>query len=165
MIGQMAAQAARRCGARVFAADRDERRVELGRHSADEVFQGTADEFADHLLGLFPSGVDVVADTGSKVAVWDTCERMIRREGRINLQGYYPGAFQIDSYRAHVRRVSAFFPSGYDDPATIAANLGPDGFTIKPLITHRFTPDEISAAYDLVIQSPRDIVGGIIDWR
>lgn len=165
MIGQMAAQAARRRGARVFAADRDPRRVELGRHSADAVFQGTADEFADHLLGQFPDGVDVVADTGSKVAVWDTCERLVRREGRINLQGYYPGAFQIDSYRAHIRRLSAFFPAGYDDPNEIAAALGPAGMTIKPLITHRFTPDEIGAAYDLVIQSPREIVGGVIDWR
>jgi hypothetical protein len=90
---------------------------------------------------------------------------MIRREGRINLQGYYPGAFQIDSYRAHVRRVSAFFPSGYDDPNGIAANLGPNGFTIKPLITHRFSADEIKAVYDLVIRSPREIVGGVIDWR
>lgn len=165
MIGQMAAQAARRRGARVFAADRDERRVELGRHSADEVMQGTAEEFADQMLARFPGGVDVVADTGSKATVWDTCERMVRREGRINLQGYYPGAFHIDSYRAHVRRVSAFFPSGYDDPNDIAAALGPGGFTIKPLITHRFSPDQIEVAYDLVIRSPREIVGGIIDWR
>jgi bacteriochlorophyllide a dehydrogenase len=163
MIGQMAAQAAKLRGAHVIASDRDERRVELGRHSAQEVFHGTADEFADRILAEYPNGVDVVADTGAKVEIWETCQRMARREGRINLQGYYPGTFQIDSYNAHVRRMQAFFPSGYDDPNGIAAAL--PGFQITPLITHRFPIERATEAYDLVIHSPREIVGGVIDWR
>lgn len=163
MIGQMAAQAAKLRGAHVIASDRDAERVERGRHSAHEVYQGTADEFADHILSMYPSGVDVVADTGAKVEIWDTCQRMARREGRINLQGYYPGAFVIDSYNAHVRRMQAFFPSGYDDPSGIAKAL--PGFEIAPLITHRFPIERAVEAYDLVIHSPREIVGGAIDWR
>ncbi|HEY7030722.1 MAG TPA: zinc-binding dehydrogenase [Thermomicrobiales bacterium] len=163
MIGQMAAQAARLRGARVIASDRDARRVEIGRHSADEVFQGTAEEFADHVLATHPAGVDVVADTGAKVEVWETCQRLARREGRVNLQGYYPGSFRIDSYNAHVRRMQIFCPSGYDDPNEIAAAI--PRFSIQPLITHRFTAGEAESAYDLVIRAPKEIVGGIIDWR
>jgi 2-desacetyl-2-hydroxyethyl bacteriochlorophyllide A dehydrogenase len=165
MIGQMAAQAARRRGARVYAADRDARRVELGRHSADAVFQGDAEAFADHLLAEYPDGVDVVVDTGARVEVWETCQRLARREGRVNLQGYYPGAFRIPSHAAHVRRMTIFCPSGYDDPADIARAIGEGAFAIKPLITHRFPAAEAEAAYDLVIRSPREIVGGVIDWR
>ena len=163
MIGQMAAQAARLRGARVLASDRDAKRVELGKNSADEVFQGTAEEFAEFTLAKYPNGVDVVADSGAKVDVWDTCQRMARREGRINLQGYYPGVFQIDSYNAHVRRMQAFFPSGYDDPNGIAAEL--PKFDMQPLITHRFPVSEAENAYDLVIRSPKEIVGAVIDWR
>lgn len=163
MIGQMAAQAARLRGARVIASDRDARRVDIGRNSADEVFQGTVDEFADHVLAKYPAGVDVVADTGSSVDVWETCQRMARREGRVNLQGYYPDSFRIDSYNAHVRRMQIFCPSGYDDPNEIAAAI--PRFAIQPLITHRFAAGEVDAAYDLVIRSPKEIVGGIIDWR
>lgn len=163
MIGQMAAQAARIRGAHVIASDRDAQRVALGRNSADEVFQGSADEFADHVLAAHPSGVDVVADAGAKVEVWETCQRLARREGRVNMQGYYPGAFVIDSYNAHVRRMQVFFPSGYDDPSGIAAAL--PQFAITPLITHRFSIDEAAQAYDLVIRSPKEIVGAVIDWR
>jgi 2-desacetyl-2-hydroxyethyl bacteriochlorophyllide A dehydrogenase len=167
MIGQMAAQAARLRGARVLASDRCRHRVELaGAHSADDVFEGDPEAFATHVLAAHPHGVDVVADTGSKVAIWDTCLRMVRREGRINLQGYYPGAFTIDSYNAHVHRATAICPSGYDDPNEIARHLsGKHRFAIKPLITHRFPAAEAAAAYDVVIRAPQDIVGGIIDWR
>jgi 3-hydroxyethyl bacteriochlorophyllide a dehydrogenase len=164
MIGQMAAQAARARGARVIASDVDPRRVGLGRSSADDVFTGTPDDFARYVLKRYPDGVETVVDTGSKVAVWDTCMRMAKREGKINLQGYYPGSFAIDSYDAHVRRVTAFFPSGYDDPAGISQALGDGVFDIAPLITHRFAASEAEAAYRLVIERPWEIVGGVIDW-
>ncbi len=164
LIGQMAAQAARRRGATVVAADPNDQRVRLGAASADDVFRGTPAEFADYLLAAYPDGVDVVVDTGSKVAIWDTCMRMVRREGTINLQGYYPGSFVIDSYAAHVHRVTAVCPSGYDAPETIAAALGSGDFAVKPLITHRFPASAAAAAYELVIRRPWEIVGGVIDW-
>jgi len=164
MIGQMAAQAARRLGATVIASDTSELRVRLGEASADHLFHGTAEEFADHVQGRYPDGVDVVADTGRKVSVWDTCMRMVRREGTINLQGYYLGAFTIDSYAAHVHRVTAVCPSGYDDPVTIAEALGSGDFRIAPLITHRFPASDTRLAYHTVMHAPWEMVGGIIDW-
>ncbi len=168
MIGQMAAQAARQRGARVIASDRSERRVWLAEAagSADSFFTGDAEAFAAHILADHPGGVDVVTDAGGRTSVWDACVRMMRREGRINLQGYYPGSFAIDSYDAHVSRVTAVFPSGYDDPHVIAAHLaGPEKFRISPLITHRFPANEAVAAYDIVKEAPQEIVGGILDWR
>jgi 2-desacetyl-2-hydroxyethyl bacteriochlorophyllide A dehydrogenase len=164
MIGQMAAQAARRRGATVIASDSDERRVRLGAVSAHDVIAAPPAEFADELLGRYPDGVDIVADTGSKVAIWDTCMRMVKREGTINLQGYYPGSFVIDSYAAHVHRVTVVCPSGYDAPDTIAAALGTGDFSVAPLITHRFAAKEAVAAYDVVMRAPWEIVGGVIDW-
>lgn len=164
MIGQMAAQAARRRGATVIASDSDEQRTRLGAASAQDVFLGTPSEFADYLLTDHPDGVDIVVDTGSKVAIWDTCMRMVRREGTINLQGYYPGSFVIDSYAAHVHRVTAVCPSGYDAPETIADALGSGDFAVKPLITHRFQAGDAVDAYEVVIRTPWEIVGGVIDW-
>jgi 2-desacetyl-2-hydroxyethyl bacteriochlorophyllide A dehydrogenase len=164
MIGQMAAQAARRCGATVIASDSNEQRVRLGASSADTTFLGEPDEFANYLLTAYPDGVDIVIDTGSKVIIWDTCMRMVKREGTINLQGYYPGSFLIDSYAAHVHRVTAVCPSGYDEPETIGAALGTGEFAVKPLITHRFRAGDAGAAYEVVMSTPWEMVGGVIDW-
>lgn len=36
---------------------------------------------------------------------------------------------------------------------------------IRPLITHRFTPDQIPEAYDLVWQRDSSLVGGLICWK
>ncbi len=166
MIGQMAAQAARIRGAQVLATDRSDHRAAIAAaHSADRVHPGNSEDFATAVLSDFPDGVDVVVDTGSRVDAWSTCMRLVRREGRINLQGYYPGAFEIDSHAAHVNRVTAVFPSGYDDPATVADLLGQQRFKIQPLITHRFLASEVRSAFDLVIRSPQKIIGGVIDWR
>jgi 2-desacetyl-2-hydroxyethyl bacteriochlorophyllide A dehydrogenase len=166
MIGQMAAQAAKLRGAHVIAADKAAHRVKLAAPHVDTVFEGDPDAFAEEVRTRFPDGVDVVAETGSKVAVWEACMKMVRREGRINLQGYYPGAFTIDSYNAHVHRVTMVCPSGYDDPNGIAQYLaGSKKFAISPLITHRFPASEAVAAYNVVIKSPWEIVGGVLDWR
>lgn len=166
MIGQMAAQAARARGALVYGYDRSKHRVELARQfSAHAAHSGDIEEFVHRVLSKHPDGVDVVVDTGSKVDLWSICMQLVRREGRINLQGYYPGAFEIDSHSAHVRRVTAVFPSGYDEPSGIAEVLGQEALRIKPLITHRFSASDMGSAFDLVIGSPQEIVGGVIDWR
>lgn len=165
MIGQMAAQAARVRGARVLATDRTRRRVELAeRYSTDRAHCGDLDAFAALVRAERPDGVDVVVDTSSKVTIWDYCQRLVRREGRINLQGYYPGAFVIDSHSAHVHRVTAVFPAGYDHPSDIARVLGERQLAIKPLITHRFSSADAKAAFDLVMRAPQEIVGAVIDW-
>jgi NADPH:quinone reductase len=36
---------------------------------------------------------------------------------------------------------------------------------VRPLITHRFTPDEAPAGYDLVVRQDRRLVGGVIRWK
>lgn len=165
MIGQMAAQAARRRGAQVMAYDRTPRRVTLAaEHSADVAMGGDLESFVDAVHRSWNEGADVVVDTSSRVAIWDTCLRLVRREGRINLQGYYPGAFSIDSHRAHVHRATAVFPAGYDDPNGIARVLGERSLAIKPLITHRFPAAEALAGFDLVMRAPQEIVGAVIDW-
>lgn len=165
MIGQMAAQAARLCGARVMAYDRTLRRVTLAaEHSADVAISGDLEGFVDDVRRSWNEGADMVVDTSSRVAIWDTCLRLVRREGRVNLQGYYPGAFSIDSHRAHVHRVTAVFPAGYDDPKEIAQVLSERRLTIEPLITHRFPAAEAVAAFDLVMRAPQEIVGAVIDW-
>ena len=36
---------------------------------------------------------------------------------------------------------------------------------MRPLITHRFSPDMIPEAYDMVWQQDRDMIGGLICWK
>lgn len=39
------------------------------------------------------------------------------------------------------------------------------GLDLAPLITHRFRPEEVPAAYDLVLRQDPSLVGGVISWE
>jgi threonine dehydrogenase-like Zn-dependent dehydrogenase len=53
-----------------------------------------------------------------------------------------------------------------DEDIRVILNLIKYGeLNIKPLITHRFTPDQIPEAYDLVWNKDPDMLGGLICWK
>ena len=53
-----------------------------------------------------------------------------------------------------------------DDDVRVFLNLLRYGaLDLKPLITHRFTPEQAPAAYDMVLREDRSLVGGVIRWR
>lgn len=57
-------------------------------------------------------------------------------------------------------------PWSSDDDVRVVLNAIKYGtLDLRPLITHRFTPDEISSAYDMVVRQERSLIGGVICWR
>lgn len=165
MIGQMSAQAARRAGARVIATDLiPERRALAADHSADRVVG--VDELDDVVRAEAPAGADVVIDTTGVSSMFDRCLELVRREGRIAMQGYYPDPIAVDFHPTHMKRPLVAFPCGWDDEFNdeLAADLASRRLVIGPLITHRIPFGDALAAYDLVLRHPERSLGMVLDW-
>jgi bacteriochlorophyllide a dehydrogenase len=167
MIGQMSAQAARRVGARVVATDRIPLRVELAaKHSADRVVDANSERLEDVVREEAPSGADVVIDTTGDSRMFDRCLGLIRGEGRITMQGYYPDPISIDFHPTHMRRPTVTFPCGWDDEfnGELAEDMATGRIAIEPLITHRIPFRDAAEAYELVVEHPERSLGMVLDW-
>ncbi|MCH6472374.1 zinc-dependent alcohol dehydrogenase [Sinomonas terrae] len=168
MIGQMAAQAARRRGARVLAADLIDSRVEAaGKYSADVAVNSSGRDLADFIRTEAPQGADVVVDTTGNSGLFGLCVDLVRPEGRICLQGYYPDPIRIDFHATHLKRATVVFPcawDGKDADRGIAEDLAAERLVIDPLITHRMPFDDPASAYDIVLNDPQQGLGMVFDW-
>ena len=167
MIGQMSAQAARGVGAEVVAADLIRLRVEVAAaYSADRALDATTESLEDAVRAIEPQGADVVIDTTGDHRMFERCLGLIRREGRILLQGYYPDPICIDFHRTHVMRPTVIFPCGWDDDRNplLAADLASGELAIGPLITHRIPFADARSAYEIVLEHPEQSLGMVLSW-
>jgi 2-desacetyl-2-hydroxyethyl bacteriochlorophyllide A dehydrogenase len=167
MIGQMSAQAARRVGGRVIATDLIPARVEAAAaHSADRAVDANVEQLEDIVREERSDGADVVIDTTGDHRMFDRCLGLIRREGRITMQGYYPDPIAIDFHPTHLQRPLVAFPCGWDDEENdvIADEMKTGVLRIDPLITHRIPFREAPEAYDLVVEHPEASLGMVFDW-
>jgi 2-desacetyl-2-hydroxyethyl bacteriochlorophyllide A dehydrogenase len=169
LIGQMSAQAARRLGAHVIATDLIPSRVEAAAaHSADVAVNGSGSAFADALHEAAPDGADVVIDTTGSSRIFGHLVDLVRREGTIVMQGYYPDPIEVQFHPTHQKRATVVYPCGWDGPeadAVIAQDLGDHQLSIAPLITHRVPYSEAVSAYDLILNSPEQGLGMVFDWK
>jgi 2-desacetyl-2-hydroxyethyl bacteriochlorophyllide A dehydrogenase len=167
MIGQMTAQAAKRAGAHVLATDLITLRVEAAaKYSADRALDANAERLEDAVRAVAPDGADVVVDTTGDHRIIDRCLGLIRREGRILLQGYYTAPICFDFHPTHIMRPTVVFPCGWDDEYNdkLAADLASGELAIGPLITHRIPFDEAPSAYRLVLEHPEQSLGMVLSW-
>jgi 2-desacetyl-2-hydroxyethyl bacteriochlorophyllide A dehydrogenase len=167
MIGQMSAQAARRAGARVIATDLIADRCELAaKHSADRVVDGATASLEDAVREERPDGADVVIDTTGISSMYERCRDLVRREGKIMMQGYYPDPISIEFHPTHLTRASVTFPCGWDDEENddIADDMKTGVLKIEPLITHRIPFHDAVEAYQLVVEHPEASLGMVFDW-
>jgi 2-desacetyl-2-hydroxyethyl bacteriochlorophyllide A dehydrogenase len=165
MIGQMAAQVARLRGARVLACDLLDKRVEYSqRYSADVAVNSAREDFGALVRREAPQGADVVTDTTGKASMFPTLLGLVRREGKIVLQGYYPEPIIIDFHSAHAKRIAVFFPESTEPQDDVAAMLATRQLAIKPLITHRLSYRQAPEAYREVLEHPDDIIGMVFTW-
>jgi 2-desacetyl-2-hydroxyethyl bacteriochlorophyllide A dehydrogenase len=167
MIGQMSAQAARRAGARVIGTDLIASRVQAAaEYSADVVVDARSDRLEDVIAAKKPGGADVVIDTTGDHRIFDRCLGLIRREGRVVMQGYYPEPISINFHRTHIQRPTVTFPCGWDDQynTELADDMATGAVVIAPLITHRIPFESAPSAYDLVLEHPERSLGMVFSW-
>lgn len=167
LIGQMSAQAARRRGARTIATDLIASRVEASaRHSADRALVAGWEELIGVVREEAPGGADVVIDTTGAASVFPTCVQLVRWEGKICLQGYYPDPIEIDFHPTHLKRATVTFPCWVDpeEDTALAEDLARGALAIEPLITHRIPYREAPSAYQLVLEHPEQTLGMVFSW-
>jgi 2-desacetyl-2-hydroxyethyl bacteriochlorophyllide A dehydrogenase len=167
LIGQMSAQAARRRGARVIASDLAPTRVEASEnYSADRAVDASTENLGDAVREEAPDGADVVIETTGNARLFLTCVDLIRREGRICLQGYYPDLVEVDFHPTHLKRATVTFPCWVDEAedGALAADIARGDVVIEPLITHRIPYTEAAAAFDLVVEHPEKTLGMVLTW-
>lgn len=167
MIGQMSAQAARRVGARVIGTDLIPARVEAAaKHSCDVAIDADVERLEDVVRRENADGADVAIDTTGDPRMFDRCLGLIRREGRIAMQGYYPDPITIDFHPTHIRRPLVSFPCGWDDEYNdeLAEDMATGQIVIEPLITHRIPFRDVQEAYELVVEHPERSLGMVLDW-
>jgi 2-desacetyl-2-hydroxyethyl bacteriochlorophyllide A dehydrogenase len=111
-------------------------------------------------------GADVVIDTTGNPRIFDRCLGLIRREGRIAMQGYYPDPITIDFHPTHVARPTVTFPCGWDDEFNdeLAGDMAAGRITIEQLITHRVPYRDARSAYALVLEHPERSLGMVFGW-
>jgi 2-desacetyl-2-hydroxyethyl bacteriochlorophyllide A dehydrogenase len=167
MIGQMSAQAARRVGARVIATDLIAARCEAAaKYSADRVVDASTESLEDAVRGEAPDGADVLIDTTGISTMFDRCRDLIRHEGKIAMQGYYPDPIEIEFHPTHLTRATVTFPCGWDDEFNdeLAEDMAKGRIAIEPLITHRILYTDAAEAYELVLEHPERSLGMVLDW-
>jgi len=167
MIGQMSAQASRAREARVIASDLIAARLEASSaHSADRVVDASAEDLVAVVREEAPDGADVVIDTTGISSMLATCVDLVRWEGRICLQGYYPDPIEVEFHPTHLTRATVTFPCWVDreHDAELAAELAAGGLAIEPLITHHIPYTEAAEAFDLVVHHPERSLGMVLEW-
>ena len=167
LIGQMSAQAARRRGAHVITSDLIRSRVEASSaYSADRAIDASSEDLFDAVHEVASDGADVVVDTTGDGRIFPTCVALVRPEGRICLQGYYPDPIEVDFDATHRKRATVTFPCwvDLDEDAELADELARGELVIEPLITHRIPFTEAPAAFELVVEHPERTLGMVLTW-
>jgi 2-desacetyl-2-hydroxyethyl bacteriochlorophyllide A dehydrogenase len=167
LIGQMAAQAARRRGARVIASDLVPSRVAASaKYSADRAVDASTEDLGDAVRAEAPDGADVVIETTGSARMFLPCVDLVRREGKICLQGYYPERIEVDFHPTHLKRPTVTFPCWVDEEedAALADELARGVVVIEPLITHRIPYSRAAEAFELVVEHPERTLGMVLTW-
>ncbi|MDQ7029702.1 MAG: zinc-binding dehydrogenase [Ardenticatenia bacterium] len=154
-IGLNVVQVAAAVGARVIAVDIVEAKLEWARTlGAVEVINSKAVERVDkHVRRLTgQGGVDVAFEAIGHPQTQEQAFACLRTGGRLVLVGYSPRAMKLNSGRAMFREMEIVGSLGCrpaDYPRVI--ELARQGrIRVAELVTHRFSLDEVNAAFDIL---------------
>ena len=164
LIGQCSAMFAKLRGGVVVTADLSATRRDLSkRHSADVVVDPTKQSLDAVVHDLRPDGADVVIDTTGRSAMFQTAVDLLRRRGRIVLQGWYPDAIQFDFHQTHLKLPTIATPCGIGDTAKVLNLLALGRLDWGPLITDTVSPLQAGEIYRQ-LSAGTDQLGVVFDW-
>jgi len=168
MIGQGSAQLARLRGATVVASDVNPARLRISQAcSADIVVDVRERTLAEVVRELRPRGADVVIDTTGRSDQFALCVDLLRWEGQLLLQGWYPEPISFDFHRTHQKKPIVAITCGYDDHevATAFELMRYNKLRYRELVTHVIPVREAPAMYQLMLANDSSVLGVVFDWR
>lgn len=166
MIGHLLGQIARCWDAFVIASDKLPHRVELARrYSADIAVNPDHQDLVGIVQEHFLNGADVVVEATGYAENIPLCLDLVREQGRILLQGWYPGDVSFNFHRAHAKRITVHFPCYLEGEDVVLGMLARGKLQIRPLITHILPASLAPEAFRLIVENPSEIMGMILDWE
>lgn len=156
-IGLCAAAGARLMGAtRVIAVDSVPARLEMARKlGVDVVVDFKREDPVEAIRRLTDGrGVDVAIEALGTQSTFENALRVLRPGGTLSSLGVYSTDLRIplDAFAAGLgdnKIVTTLCPGGKERMRRLMEVVGAGRVDLKPLVTHRFTLDQIEEAYDL----------------
>lgn len=167
LIGQGSAQLARLRGATVIATDINPMRLELSRkYSSDIAINPKDRDPAQVIRTIKPGGADVVIETTGRSDMFAECINMLRWEGQLLLQGWYPQPITFDFHTIHMKKPTIAVTCGHDigGIATVLDLMRQDKINFRELITHLVPVSEAPRIYPQMASGSPDILGVVFDW-
>jgi bacteriochlorophyllide a dehydrogenase len=168
LVGQYAAQVLRGRGARVLLAGLVGERLALARrHSADEVFDAGQGDFAAFVRSRAPEGAAVAVEAAGTAATVAQAVGLLRRDGELVMNGYYPGAEGlVDWHLLRARELTLHCPNSRTRPR-LEASLGllaRGVLKAEELVTHELPVADAARAYRLLLDADRRSLGVLLRW-
>lgn len=156
-IGLCATAGAKLCGATtIIGVDRLSDRLAMARRlGADHVIDAsTADPVAEIMRLTDGRGVDVAIEALGTQATFEAALRVLRPGGTLSSLGVYSGDLKMPlaAFAAGLGDhtiVTTLCPGGKERMRRLMEVVASGRVDLKPMVTHRFTLDEIEMAYDL----------------
>lgn len=156
-IGLCATAGARLMGAtRIIAVEAVPERQEMARRlGADEIVDFSKGDAVSEIMRLTQGrGVDVAIEALGRQATFEGALRVLRPGGTLSSLGVYSENLTIplDAFAAGLgdhRIVTTLCPGGKERMSRLMSVIASGRLDLRPLVTHRFSLDEIETAYDL----------------
>ncbi|MBV9851246.1 MAG: zinc-binding alcohol dehydrogenase [Armatimonadetes bacterium] len=167
LIGQGNAQLARLRGATVIAAEPAPARRRLSaQHSADIVVDPGAQNLSDIVRSVKPAGADVVIETTGRADMFAPCIDLLRWEGQLLLQGWYPDPITFDFHTTHGKKPTLAVTCGMDNTviATCLDLMARGKLRWRELVTDLVPVADAPALYPKMAAADPDVLGVVFDW-
>jgi threonine dehydrogenase-like Zn-dependent dehydrogenase len=140
------------------------------RLGADHVFDPAATDVVSAVKELTGgAGVDIGVEAAGNQAVLDLAGNLVRMEGKLEVFGFHQGGPRLVPWgfwnwmaftivNGHVRSAQTYV----DGMKTGLRLLEAGKLVMEPLVTHRFTLDEIGKAFDTAAAKHEGFVKGVI---
>jgi 2-desacetyl-2-hydroxyethyl bacteriochlorophyllide A dehydrogenase len=155
-IGLCAAIGARLMGASlVIGVDGDESRLEMSkRMGVDVVLDYRDTDVLAEIRKLTGGGADVAIEALGTQLTFENCLRSLRPGGTLSSLGVYSGKLQVpyDAFAAGIgdyRIVTTLCPGGKERMRRLMEMVKSHRVDLTPLITHRYSLDQIAEAYEM----------------
>jgi 2-desacetyl-2-hydroxyethyl bacteriochlorophyllide A dehydrogenase len=166
LIGQGSAQLARLRGATVVATDVAPLRLDLSRKfSADIVVDASKENVGDIVRSIKPAGADCVIETTGRSDMFAPAIDLLRWEGHLLLQGWYPNPITFDFNQTHGKKPRIAVTCGQDDADIPLDLMARNKLHFRRLVTHVVSPEKAPEIYSRLAKRDPDILGVVFDWR
>jgi alcohol dehydrogenase len=155
-IGLCATAGAKLMGASfVIGVDGDPVRMEMARRmGADVVLDPRQYDIVEEVRRLTGGGADVAIEALGLQETFENCLRCLRPGGTLSSLGVYSGKLQVpyDAFAAGIgdyKIITTLCPGGKERMRRLMSMVQSKRFDPTPLLTHRFSLDQIVEAYEL----------------